>query len=180
MGLITEIGNLLSSGASGGLFGFGASILKGHFKSKWAAAQFDRDLKLKALEREDKEAERAHVRELHQLNAAAAERETEREIKIIEHRGNAEFKNLSMKDQVSLSVNENGSQWSINALRLVRPILTVLYTVFVGLIYVTTDDPVLKSFVVHQIIFLASLTTGWWFGERKVSGNFQIANLGPK
>ena len=166
MGLIADITALVGSGAFGGIFGFGASIIKRHLAIKEAAAQFERDLKLREFDRQDAESARAHEIKLHELNQGAADRENERAIRLADLQGRDAARLEVHKEQTALSSNPRGSQWTIDTLRMVRPILTALYSLLLAVVFLTVDDAELRKHIVYQIVFIAGMTVTWWFGER--------------
>ena len=58
------------------------------------------------------------------------------------------------------------SQWATNILRLVRPGLTFGLIVLVGIIYFRTDDIGQQETIIQSVIYMASSSVLWWFGDR--------------
>ena len=59
-----------------------------------------------------------------------------------------------------------GSQWVINILRLVRPVLTLILLGLTGLIYFNLDDTELQGVIVHGVVYTSTTAVLWWFGSR--------------
>jgi hypothetical protein len=59
------------------------------------------------------------------------------------------------------------SQFVINFLRLVRPILTFTLICLLGILYFQSDAGG-KATIEASVIFMASSATLWWFGERSL------------
>jgi hypothetical protein len=60
-----------------------------------------------------------------------------------------------------------GSQWVIDMLRLVRPVLTFTLVVLVGVIYL--DEPVSRQGIEASVLYMCSAAVLWWFGERMLN-----------
>lgn len=166
MGIIADIAGLAGSGVFGGIFGFGAMVVKRKLAMQEAKAKFERDIKLREFDRVDAQAARSHEIKLHELNQMAADRETEREMAIVDMQGRDAARVASQADQRALSVNPSGSQWTIDVLRMVRPVLTALHVLMLAGIFYAVKNNELQTHIVHQIVFLAGMTVTWWFGER--------------
>ncbi len=60
-----------------------------------------------------------------------------------------------------------GSQWVVNTLRLIRPILTVLLLIGVAVIWFTIPSASVLQHDITQFIVYATMTAiTWWFGDR--------------
>lgn len=134
--------------AAGGVFGLIGTALgrvAGFFEQKQAFAQ--------------ERARWSHEVTLHELNQKARAMETEAELALIEQAGSWRGLEASFKAEASAGL---ASQWVVNILRLVRPVLTLLLWLITGWIFSKTQD----GNVVDAAVFAATAATLWWFGDR--------------
>ena len=126
----------------------------------------------------DKGAERRFILEKYKLDAELRAREMESEEAIAETKGYVDMLTASYLHDTSIG---KGSLWVVDALRLVRPLLTIMLWVLVGLIWfsimrdisganglpwLAEKAMVLKEQIVGSIVYCATAATLWWFGTR--------------
>lgn len=140
--------NLGADAAMGGVFGILGTALGR------AASYFERK---QNYEQEQKRW--GHELKLHELQVAANKQETEMELAIEAQKGS--WKGLSVSLQADANIGM-ASKWVINALRLVRPVLTLLLWCITGWIFSRTQDADIAS----SAVFAATASTLWWFGDR--------------
>jgi len=58
------------------------------------------------------------------------------------------------------------SQWVIDTLRMVRPSVTGILIILLGIIYFTIADLGSKAEIVSSVIYMATSSVTWWFGDR--------------
>jgi len=100
-----------------------------------------------------------HELALHELNMKSRLQESEIELAIAAQAGSWAGLEASIKADAALG---QGSQWVINTLRLVRPVLTLLLWFITAGIFIMTQD----SEIVKAAVFAATAATLWWFGDR--------------
>lgn len=145
---MADILNLGMDAAAGGVFGILGTALgrvAGYFERRQSHAQELRRW--------------SHELALHELNMKSRAQESEIELAIAAQAGSWSGLEASIKADAALGA---GSQWVINALRLVRPFLTLLLWVITAGIFLVTHD----SEIVQAAIFAATAATLWWFGDR--------------
>ena len=145
--------NLGWDAAAGGVFGlFGTALgrVAGYFERKQSDRQQERGW--------------AHELALHELNMRARQQESEIELAITAQQGSWAGLEASLKADAALGT---GSQWVINTLRLVRPVLTLLLWLITGWIFAVTRD----TGVSEAAVFAATAATLWWFGDRAPKPN---------
>lgn len=170
-GTMSELLGLGLHAASGGLFGMLGTIggrVLGIFEAR---DKRKHDLALRAFRADENahdlivlDRNLTHEKELHQLNMEQGARETENELALI--RTNQSYAGLavSMAHDTAAGV---ASQWVINVLRLVRPVLTfTLWVVVFSLVKIGANPNYVK-----QAIFAATASTLWWFGDRAPTQN---------
>lgn len=120
---------------------------------------------VRILELKEKEKERAHELKLIDRQAQIRMAETELEGKIAMQKSDSE--NLIQSYAHDNNVG-HGSQWVVNLLRLVRPVITFGFIGLTALIYFTLGETEsnIKYNVVDNILYTTSLVTAWWFGSR--------------
>lgn len=134
--------------AAGGVFGLVGTIfgrVAGYFERKLA---FTRET-----------ARWSHELELHKLQMQARVQEAEIELAIAAQHGSWQGLQASIEAEAKIGT---GSQWVINSLRLVRPLLTVLLWLITAWIFAQTQN----GAIVEAAIFAATAATLWWFGDR--------------
>ncbi len=140
--------NLGMDAAAGGLFGIIGTALgrvAGYFERRQTHEQEMRRW--------------THELALHELNMKSRLQESELELAIAAQAGSWAGLEASIKADAALG---QGSQWVINTLRLVRPVLTLLLWFITAGIFITTQD----SEIVKAAVFAATAATLWWFGDR--------------
>lgn len=117
------------------------------------------------------------VKEKRALHRFELQLEAERELAVIEAEsaraiaeGEAEAE-IARADSAALAASYahdsaigTGSQWVINTLRLVRPILTLLPISLAA--YIAFVEAGLREDLAAAVIFLMNMTYTWWFGDR--------------
>ncbi len=140
--------NLGMDAAAGGLFGIIGTALgrvAGYFERRQTHEQEMRRW--------------THELALHELNMKSRLQESELELAIAAQAGSWAGLEASIKADAALG---QGSQWVINTLRLVRPVLTLLLWFITAGIFIMTQD----SEIVKAAVFAATAATLWWFGDR--------------
>jgi len=125
--------------ATGGIFGIVGTALGR------VAGYFEKQLNFK-----QEQARWGHEYKLHELQMQARQQETELELALAAQAGSWKGLEASIKAEAAIG---RASQWVINLLRLVRPVLT--------LFHVTRNGA-----IVEAAVFAASAATLWWFGDR--------------
>ena len=114
---------------------------------------------------EEKKADKEHERTIALLelqNKLGAE-ESERELALAESNAAADVRMASYGHDSSVGVS---STWVVDLLRLVRPVLTFTALVLVAVVYFELADMDLKETIIHSLIYMASSSFLWWFGDR--------------
>lgn len=143
--------NLLGLGldaAAGGLFGLVGTALGR------AAGFFERKQTF-----EQEQARWSHEYRLHALQMQARSQETEMELALAAQSGSWRGLEASINADAAIGT---ASGWVINALRLVRPLLTFLLWITTGGIFLLTKNDA----IIEAAIFAATASTLWWFGDR--------------
>lgn len=106
-----------------------------------------------------------HELKLQKLQMQARQSETENELAIAREESFADMRIASYDHAISAG---QGSQWVINLLRLVRPVLTLLLMSLVWVVWLTLaqEDYGLKTQIIDGVLFMASTALAWWFGDR--------------
>ena len=139
--------------AAGGVFGIlGTAIGR-------AAGFFERGQAFK-----QEQARWGHELNLHELNMKSRQQESEIERAIAHEQGSWLGLNASLAADAAIG---EGSQWVINTLRLVRPVITILLWLIVAWIFQKTQDPA----IVEAAVFAGTAATLWWFGDRAPKPN---------
>ncbi len=148
---------LLTSASSGGLVGLIGSVASKGFSI------FDKlqDIKEKKIDYQ-------HELDLFDKQAALKTAEMENELAITQSSGDREAQVASYTQDTNIGVP---SQIIINMLRLVRPFLTLVLVLFLGVIYYNTPEGELRTEIVDNIVFCAATSLTWWFGSRPVDRN---------
>lgn len=126
----------------------------------------------------DKAQERKFILEKYRLDAEIRSKEIESEEKITEAKAYGETLAASYLHDTSYGM---ASQWVINILRLVRPVLTLLLWALVALIWFGVLRDIkdnaqlpwkigqsheLVMQIVGTVLYCATAATLWWFGTR--------------
>lgn len=111
----------------------------------------------------------SHEYKLHELNMQARSQETEMELALAAQSGSWNGLEASIKAEAAIG---NASQWVINVLRLVRPVLTLLLWLITAAIFIITRE----STIAEAAIFAATAATLWWFGDRAPKAVSGISN----
>ncbi len=148
--LMEDIIGLGFDAATGGVFGLVGTIMGR------VAGYFERQLMFK-----QEQARWLHEYKLHELQMQARQQETELELALAAQAGSWRGLEVSMKAEAAIG---RASQWVINILRLVRPVLTLfLWVITAWIFYITKNGA-----IVEAAVFAASAATLWWFGDRAV------------
>lgn len=134
--------------AAGGLFGiFGTAVgrIAGYFERRQVHTQ--------------ERARWGHEYKLHELNMQARHQESELELALAAQQGSWAGLEASLKAEASLG---KASQWVINILRLVRPLITLSLWCITVMIFLKTED----NAIIEAAVFAATAATLWWFGDR--------------
>jgi hypothetical protein len=113
---------------------------------------------------EEKKADKDHARtlEMLELQSKLGAEESERELAIAEATAASSMRLASYGHDAGIGVS---STWVVDLLRLVRPLLTFVLIVLVGMLYFSADAGG-KATIEASVLFMASSATLWWFGDR--------------
>ena len=145
---MADIFGLGLDAAAGGVFGILGTALgrfAGYFERKQTFIQ--------------EQARWGHEYKLHELNMKARSQETETELALAAQSGS--WKGLEASIMAEAAIGK-ASQWVVNLLRLVRPLLTLLLWLITGWIFYITQN----GAIVEAAVFAATAATLWWFGDR--------------
>lgn len=134
--------------AAGGVFGLVGTVfgrVAGYFERKQTFKQ--------------ETARWAHELDLHTLQMQARVQETELELAVAEQQGSWRGLQASIDAEAKIG---RASQWVVNTLRLVRPVLTLLLWLITAWIFAKTQN----GAIVEAAVFAATAATLWWFGDR--------------
>lgn len=149
--MIEGIASFLSGGATG-LLGSALGRVFNYFehKQKIAEKKIDYEQELKLIERQSqlRMAEQQLDNE-HRMDVAEEENYTHRVMATYEHDSNF----------------GEASQWVVNILRLVRPVLT-LVLIFGAYWMAGKTEAVTELTLANQALALAGMSVSWWFGDR--------------
>lgn len=145
---MADIVGLGLEAATGGIFGIVGTALGR------VAGYFEKQLNFK-----QEQARWGHEYKLHELQMQARQQETELELALAAQAGSWKGLEASIKAEAAIG---RASQWVINLLRLVRPVLTLLLWVITAWIFHVTRN----GAIVEAAVFAASAATLWWFGDR--------------
>lgn len=145
---MADIIGLGADAVAGGIFGIIGTALgrvAGFFERRQSHAQ---------------ERERwSHELALHEMQIKARAAETEMELAIAAQAGSWKGLEASLKAESAIG---KGSQWVVNTLRLVRPLLTLLLWLITAYIFAVTQE----TAITEAAVFAAVAATLWWFGDR--------------
>lgn len=137
------------TGLAGGGSGFLGSIAS-RFMGIFEAREKTKMLKL----------EHEHELKLLELQQREASEEREHEFAIVNTQAQTQTLNASY---------QHDSGYNKSALRWVRPILTFMLVGTCAGMFFSTNDAEMQQRIIDQVLYLAGLALGWWFGDR--SGN---------
>ncbi|MHA1539116.1 MAG: hypothetical protein ACTSXQ_01405 [Alphaproteobacteria bacterium] len=128
----------------GKVFGF----LESYEKRKARREEMAHELNLFNLQQDARSSEAAYEREMMDMQTAADLR-------------------ISSYDHDTRT--GNASQWIVDILRLIRPVLTLLLLIGVGVVWFTLPQwDMLKKTLVEFLVYAAMISITWWFGDRAV------------
>ena len=128
----------------------------------------------------DKAQERKFILEKYRLDAELRAKEMESEERVAETKSYGDMIAASYQHDTGIG---QGSQWVVDVLRLVRPVLTLVLWLLVGLIWfsimqdiknanalpwLAEKSAVLKEQIVGSVVYCATAATLWWFGSRDI------------
>lgn len=158
-----DIISMTANAAAGGVFGILGSLagrVIGFFEKK-------RDQAFAVKKWENDRLVRAHEIELHKLNLEADRQSGEIELAMLQEKAQGDgFKASIAQDQAI----GQGSQWVINVLRLVRPVITFMLWIITAWIYAKSKNPAIAD----AAVFAATAATLWWFGDRAPSAKITM------
>lgn len=100
-----------------------------------------------------------HEYRLHELAMKSRAQESEIELELAAQVGSWHGLAASIQADASIGV---GSQWVVNMLRLVRPLLTIMLWLITAGIFMQTQNQA----IAEAAVFAATAATLWWFGDR--------------
>lgn len=159
---LPEILNLGASAASGGLFGLLGTALgrvAGYFERKQQNAFEEKKWQFQAREWDNDRNVEKHEVKLHELNLKAKHEENEMLIMRTAEEGSWKGLGASIQHDLKTGI---ASQWVINILRLVRPVITLLLWLITAWIFSKTQS----GEITKALVFAATASTLWWFGDR--------------
>ena len=113
----------------------------------------------------EKAADKEHTRtiELYRIQSELKLEEREQEMEAQMQVAEIGLRSASYGHDQSIG---KSSRWAVNILRMVRPALTGGLIVLVGIIYFRTEDLSQQEVIIQSVIYMASSSTLWWFGDR--------------
>jgi len=116
---------------------------------------------------EEKKADKDHARtlEMLELQSKLGAEESERELAIAEATAASSMRLASYGHDTGIGIS---STWVVDLLRLVRPLLTFVLIVLVGMLYFSADAGG-KATIEASVLYMASSATLWWFGDRAMT-----------
>lgn len=126
----------------------------------------------------DKYQDRQFILAKYRLDAELRAKEMESEERVAEIKGYSDTLAASYLHDTGAGT---GSQWVIDILRLVRPVITLMLWILMGLIWfsivqdikhahdlpwLAQESITLKSQIVGTVAYCATAATLWWFGTR--------------
>ncbi len=144
----------LSSAGYGGIIGIAGSVISKIFN--FITQLNEQNFKQKEWEQEIKLLQLQQTYQLQQFEQQAA----------IMADNNAN--NLRIQSYISDASVGLASLWVINILRLIRPILTIILIIMMGLIWFNfaQENEQISNKILDTILFCASSALTWWFGDR--------------
>lgn len=107
--------------------------------------------------------EHAHEITLQRMQIEARGRELESELAIADTAAWSAGRVESYRHDMSAG---ESYRWVAAALRLTRPVLTLLLLVLTTWVFLRITDLGIQSDVVNQVIYLTAMAVAWWFGDR--------------
>ena len=113
--------------------------------------------------------QQAHELKLQQLNIQARGQELEQEALIAQTQAHADAMAASYRHDASAGQTH---KWVASALRLMRPLFTLILIVLAGVIYFfaspvdLVDGKSVREHVALTVIYLAEVAVTWWFADR--------------
>lgn len=157
-----DLGGILTAATSGGALGFlGQFISRG--LNIWELREHRADLQLEQAQ----ELKRwAHEKDLLQLQMQARSQETEQELDVADAASGWQARTAAMEAEAAIRPS-----WPwVEAVRaLIRPVLTLECQALLVLVYFAGSaarQADLRTAIAESIMFNASATLLWWFGER--------------
>jgi len=157
------IGLGLNAAAGGGVLGILGSLggrVIGFFEKK-------RDQKHEVKKWDNDDKIRKHEIRLHEMTMEADMQEGQIELSMAQQNASSIGYTASIAHDNAIG---QAAQWVINALRLVRPVLTLLLWIITAWIYAISRDPEIAS----SAVLAATAATFWWFGDRAPKAQVQI------
>ena len=111
----------------------------------------------------EKDKERKFILEKYQLDMKMRAQEHENEMAVKQADIDAKALQSSFEHDVATG---QGSQWVINILRLVRPVITASLWLLTVIVWFSLEDSTLEQQIVGTILYCATASTLWWFGTR--------------
>lgn len=113
----------------------------------------------------EKKISNEHELKLIEMQIQSKRAETENDLAIAQEKGYADIRTKSYEHDGSTGET---SLWVNNALRMVRPILTLLLIALIWTIWMTIakDDLEIKNEIIDGVLFMSSVALAWWFGDR--------------
>ena len=149
--MLALIGTVLAGGATGllgSVFSSAIGLFKDWRKEKADQAAFDREIQLL------------------QMQSDIAIAESENEAKIAMEAAYTEMRKASYDHDSKVG---RTSIWVNDILRMVRPSLTFILIILVGVIYLTEDAH--RAEITHSVLYMMSSAVLWWFGDRALKNN---------
>lgn len=121
--------------------------------------------------RKDKKLSYAHEITLQQMQLTSLKSETERDVLIAEQvQATAALQGAYAHD---MAYGTPTTPWVQDALKLFRPIITLVLVLLTGSIYFYTESQHIELTIVDSIIFCTISAMTFWFGDRTISKNVE-------
>lgn len=113
----------------------------------------------------EKKINNEHELKLIEMQINAKRSETENNLSIAQEKGYADIRTKSYEHDGLIGET---SIWVNNALRMVRPVLTLLLIALIWAIWITIakEDIDIKNEIIDGVLFMSSVALAWWFGDR--------------
>lgn len=136
---------------------------KFNLESEIKLREIEKEMQLETLTREQEKMEassRAAIAEI-EANSEASSARAREALEILELETSRDLLKESYRHDTALG---SASQWVVNILRLVRPILTLILLLTLAAILLM--NPAERAESIQAIVYLATLSISWWFGDR--------------
>lgn len=145
--------DFILSALFGGVTGLAGSLLSGvmSLANEWMRGKNDQRLF-------------DHEFRLQQLNIEARGKELESELAIADTYAAATIREASYEHDTGYGPTY---KWVASALRMVRPVVTILLCVLTYMIWQQSQDPALRYDIGVQVVYLTGMAIAWWFGDRR-------------